>query len=101
MKLNMKCRWKNKTFWLALIPACLLLVQTVAAVFGYSFDFDALQGRLLDVVNVVFLLLSILGIVVDPTTAGVGDSALAMSYDEPREKNAETDAALLEVYKAA
>jgi len=82
--INWKVRIKSKAFWLALIPAILLLVQAVAAVFGYSLDFEALQGRLLDVVNAVFLLLTILGIVVDPTTAGFGDSALALTYEAPR-----------------
>lgn len=83
--INWKVRIKSKTFWLALIPAILLLVQTVAAMFGYSLDFQALEGHLLDVVNAVFLVLTILGIVVDPTTAGVRDSELAMTYDKPRE----------------
>ena len=32
MKINWTVRLKNKTFWLALIPAVLLLVQAVAAV---------------------------------------------------------------------
>ena len=82
--INWKVRIKSKAFWLAIIPAVLLLVQTVAAVFGYTLDFDALQGHLLDVVNAAFLVLAILGIVVDPTTAGISDSALAMTYDAPR-----------------
>ena len=82
--INWKVRIKSKLFWLALIPALLLLVQTVAAVFGYTLDFDVLQGKLLDVVNAIFLVLTILGIVADPTTAGLGDSALALTYDAPR-----------------
>lgn len=82
--INWKVRIKSKAFWLALIPAVLLLIQTVAAVFGYTLDFDALQGHLLDVVNAAFILLTILGVVVDPTTAGFSDSALAMTYDAPR-----------------
>lgn len=36
MKINWIARIKNKSFWLALIPAVLLLVQTVAAVFGFT-----------------------------------------------------------------
>lgn len=96
--INWKVRIKSKTFWLALIPAILLLVQTVAAVFGYPLDFDALQGRLLDVVNAAFLVLTILGIVVDPTTAGVSDSALAMTYSEPRLRNENADAALIQAF---
>ena len=92
--INWKVRIKSKTFWLAIIPAILLLVQTVAAVFGYSLDFQALEGHLLDVVNAVFLVLTILGIVVDPTTAGVSDSERAMTYEVPRAGGA--DAAMIE-----
>ena len=33
--INWKVRLRNKAFWLAFIPAALLLVQTVAALFGF------------------------------------------------------------------
>lgn len=82
--MNWKVRIKNKTFWLTVIPAVLLLVQVVAAVFGYSLDFGDLGNKLLAVVNAVFALLAILGIVNDPTTAGVADSAQALTYQAPK-----------------
>ena len=72
--INFKVRIRNKTFWLALIPAVLVLIQVCAAPFGYNWDFAGLQTQLIAIVNAVFVLLSILGIVVDPTTAGVSDS---------------------------
>ena len=83
MKLNWKVRIKNKAFWLAVIPAIALVVQAVAAVFGYTIDLTTMVGKLQAVVNAVFALLVILGIVVDPTTDGIGDSNRAMSYEEP------------------
>ena len=86
MNINWKVRIKNKNFWLALIPALLLLVQVVAAVFGYTLDLGELGNKLLAVVNAVFAVLSILGIVTDPTTQGVADSNLALTYDEPKKK---------------
>lgn len=85
MNINWKARIKNKTFWLALIPAVLLLVKQVCAVFGVQLDFGGLQAQLVAIVGTVFTLLAILGIVADPTTAGVGDSEQAMTYDEPKE----------------
>lgn len=85
MKINWTVRLKNKTFWLSVIPAALLLVQVVAAVFGYTLDFGELGNKLLAVVNAVFALLSVLGVVTDPTTAGVSDSAQAMTYEKPKE----------------
>lgn len=84
--INWKVRIKNKNFWIALIPALLLLIQVVAAVFGYTLDLGELGNRLLAVVNAVFAVLSILGIVTDPTTQGVADSNLALTYDEPKKK---------------
>ena len=85
MNINWRIRIKNKAFWLALIPAVLLLVQVVAAVFGYTLDLGDLGNKLLAVVNAVFAVLSILGIVTDPTTAGIGDSPQAMTYEEPKQ----------------
>ena len=84
MKINWKVRIKNKVFWLALVPAVLLLVQVVAAVFGIDLNLDALGDKLLAVVNALFAVLTILGIVTDPTTAGVSDSRQAMEYDKPK-----------------
>ncbi len=84
MSVNWLVRFKNKAFWVALIPAALLLVQVVAAVFGFTIDLGDLGNKLLEVVNALFAVLSILGIVVDPTTKGVSDSVRALSYDEPK-----------------
>ena len=83
MKLNWKVRLKNKLFWMELIPAIALVVQAIAAVFGWTLDFTQLTGKLLTVVDAVFALLVIIGIVVDPTTAGIGDSDRAMTYESP------------------
>lgn len=82
--INFIARAKNKLFWLALIPAVLLLVQAVAVPFGYQWDFGILNEQLAAIVNAVFVVLAILGIFVDPTTDGVGDSAQAMTYDAPK-----------------
>ena len=82
--INWKVRLKNKAFWLAAIPAALLLVQTVAALFGISWDFGDVGEKLLAVVNAVFALLTILGVVVDPTTQGLPDSPRALTYKKPQ-----------------
>ena len=81
--INWKVRIRNRQFWLAVIPAAALVAQAVAAVFGYNIDLTTLAGKLQAVVNAVFGLLVILGVVVDPTTAGVGDSQRALGYDVP------------------
>lgn len=81
--INWKVRVKNKTFWITFIPAVLLLIQTVLALFGVTFDMSGVQGRLLAVVDAVFMVLGVLGVVVDHTTDGIGDSARAMTYTQP------------------
>jgi phi LC3 family holin len=85
MNVNWKVRIKNKAFWVALIPALIVLVHAVANVFGYSLDLSELGDKLIAVVEAVFVLLGILGIVIDPTTAGIKDSDRALTYNEPRE----------------
>lgn len=84
MNINWTVRFRNKSFWLSLIPSVLLLVQVVAAVFGYTLDLGELGNKLLAVVNAVFAVLTILGVVTDPTTAGVSDSTQAMTYTSPK-----------------
>ena len=83
--INWKVRIKNKNFWLALIPALLLLIQAVADVFGFTLDLSEMGDKLLAVVNALFTVLAILGVVTDPTTAGVGDSAQALTYEKPKD----------------
>ncbi len=81
--INWQVRIRNRQFWVSVIPALALVVHAVAAVFGWTLDFTSLTGKLIGVVDAVFALLVILGIVVDPTTAGVSDSRRAMGYEEP------------------
>ena len=86
MKINWKVRVLSVKFWLALVPAILLLTQAVAAPFGYKWDFANLGTQLTGIVNAAFAVLSILGVVTDPTTAGVADSAQALSYTTPNKE---------------
>lgn len=85
MKINWLVRIKNKNFWIALIPALLLLIQVVASVFGFTLDLGDMGNKLLAVVNAAFAVLSILGIVTDPTTKGISDSEQALTYNKPKE----------------
>ena len=88
MGINWKVRLKNKAFWLAIIPAIILLVQAVAGLFGYTLDLGDIGDKLLNIVELVFLILAILGVVTDPTTAGIADSTQALTYTEPKKKGA-------------
>lgn len=82
--INWAVRFKNKGFWLSFIPAMLLLAQAVAALFGFRLELEGAEEALLDVVNALFAVLTLLGVVTDPTTSGVSDSAAALTYTEPK-----------------
>lgn len=82
--INWKVRIRNKNFWISIIPAVLLLVQVVASTFGFKLELGELGDKLLAVVNSIFAVLTILGVVTDPTTEGMSDSALAMTYVVPK-----------------
>ena len=77
-KINWEVRIKSKTIWLAAVPAFLLLAQTIGAPFGYKWDFVVLNQQLAAIINAAFGLLAIIGVVVDPTTAGIKDSQRVM-----------------------
>ena len=84
VKINWSVRFKNKLFWIALIPAVLMLIQSGAAVFGFAIDLSEIGDRLLSFVESAFIVLAIFGIVTDHTTNGLSDSAQAMLYTEPK-----------------
>lgn len=81
--INWKVRFKNKLFWLAIIPAILLLAQQVLSLFGVVVDFTDIQEKIIMIVNTVFEILVIIGVVTDMTTSGLSDSARAMTYSKP------------------
>ena len=82
MKINWLARVKNKAFWVAFIPL-LLALKAIAGLFGFELDTTDVSTKLLAVVEAAFALLTILGVVVDPTTEGVSDSERAQSYTKP------------------
>ena len=82
MKINWKLRFQNKTTLTAIILALVALVYQVLGLFGVVPKIS--EDELTTVIGMVINLLCLLGIVVDPTTDGVSDSARALTYDTPR-----------------
>ena len=78
MKMNFAVRAKNPVFWMTLIPAVVALVYTILAAFGVVPGVS--EDRIIDTACVVISALTTLGVLVDPTTKGVADSARAMTY---------------------
>lgn len=81
MKMNWKVRFKNKTW----------LFMFLSLIIGFVFNILKLfeiyppvtENTIINVVNQILTFLGLIGVLVDPTTAGLGDSERAMSYDEP------------------
>ena len=82
-KINWKVRFKNKTFVVAFVTA---LVAFIYQLLGLLEIVPAVsQDNLMQVIMLVVNLLVTLGIITDPTTAGVTDSEQALNYNEPKE----------------
>jgi phi LC3 family holin len=82
--MNWKVRLRNKYFWISIIPALILVIESVAKCFGITLDMTDLQNNLIAVVNAIFVVLVIIGVVNDPTTDGLSDSEQAMTYETPK-----------------
>ena len=89
MQMNWKVRFKNKT-WLSMFISLI-----VGFVFNILKMFDVVpavtENTIMNIVSQVLTLLGLLGVLVDPTTAGIGDSNRAMTYDEPWQDEPETE----------
>ena len=81
MKMNWKVRFKNKV-WLGMF-----LSLIIGFVFNILKMFDIVpvvtENMILNIVNQVLTFLGLIGVIVDPTTAGIEDSNRAMTYTEP------------------
>ena len=80
-KINWKVRLKNK-LWLAAFASLFItfiygLLELLDVVPSIS------EGRTIEIVQSVLTVLGLIGVVTDPTTAGIGDSERALGYDEP------------------
>lgn len=84
MKINWTVRIKNKAFWVAIIPAVLLLAQQVCGLFGIQLNVAGLSEQLIAIIGTVFAILTLVGVVNDPTVATLSDSEQAMTYTEPK-----------------
>ena len=81
MSINWKVRFRNKTFLASILALVIAFVYDALALIGVAPAVD--ENNLLAAVNAVLTVLGMIGVITDPTTAGVGDSARAMTYEEP------------------
>lgn len=83
MQINWKLRLKNKVTLTAIILGVVGIAYKVLAMLGIVPPIS--ENEVVEVVMLVIELLVLLGVVVDPTTAGASDSQQAMNYEKPRE----------------
>ena len=87
MKINWKVRFRNKVWlgsFLSLIVSFTYSLLTLFDVFP-----QVTQNLVLQLMNQVLTFLGLIGVIVDPTTAGIGDSERAMGYSEPWDDDGE------------
>jgi phi LC3 family holin len=62
----------------------LLTAQNMGEIFGFELNLGEKTNEIMAAVTPLLSALVLMGVVVDPTTEGVGDSARALTYDEPK-----------------
>ena len=77
MKINWRVRLRNKTFWLTLVPSLVLLTQQL----GLNWVPENWES----IFSTVMAILTVVGVINDPTTAGITDSSQALNYVVPKE----------------
>ncbi len=82
MYINWKLRFRNKVTLTAIVLGTLALVYQLLGLAGVVPGIS--ESQITQVAVMTIDLLVLLGVVVDPTTEGVGDSTQAMGYSKPR-----------------
>ena len=81
MKINWKVRFKNKVWLGSFFSLVVGFIYSLLALFDV---FPAVtQNLVVQLLNQVLTFLGLIGVIVDPTTAGLEDSDRAMGYQEP------------------
>lgn len=90
MSINWKVRFKNKTFLLSFISLIVTFAYNLLGMFGAAPPVT--ESAVMEFVQAALVILGMVGVIADPTTAGVSDSKRALGYDEPH-KDEPPDAA--------
>ncbi|MBD9707665.1 phage holin [Enterococcus faecium] len=88
-KINWKVRIQSKVFVISLLGLIFLLLQQILSIFDIQWDYTVLNEQLTQIINTIFLLLALIGVVKDPTTEGLSDSDQAMTYRKPKKAGEE------------
>ena len=80
-KINWKVRFKNKVWLGSFLSLIVGFIYSMLALFDVFPQVT--QNLVVQLLNQVLTFLGLIGVIVDPTTAGLGDSDRAMGYEEP------------------
>ena len=81
MRINWKVRFKNKVWLGSFFSLIVGFVYSMLALFDVFPEVT--QSLVMQLLNQVLTFLGLIGVLVDPTTAGLGDSERALGYEEP------------------
>ena len=81
MKINWKVRFKNKVWLTSFVTLIVSFVYSILQMLDITPSFA--KGMVMQIINQALMILSMMGVIVDPTTEGLGDSKRALSYEEP------------------
>lgn len=84
VRINWKVRLKSKQFWAGIIGAVGSLLTALAGLLGSSGAGQTGADSLQVMLGSLFYILTLLGVIVDPTTKGIGDSSEALRYTQPK-----------------
>ncbi len=82
MNINWKLRFGNKVTLYALIAAAVNFIYSVLQILNVVPQID--QNTVLQGISVVLSFLAVIGVINDPTTAGMSDSQEALKYSAPK-----------------
>ena len=83
--INWKIRFKKKSFWVAIISAIALFINNITQAVGLDYSSQVEQG--VSILTSILTVLAGIGVVIDPTTAKLGDTGIAQTYSKPRDEN--------------
>ena len=87
MKINWKVRFRNKVWLGSFLSLIVGFVYSMLALFDVFPEVT--QSLVLQLMNQVLTFLGLIGVIVDPTTAGISDSERALGYEVPWDDNRE------------
>lgn len=79
--MNFKVRFQNRVFVAALCAAIVSFVYYLLDMFGVAPAIT--QNKIVEVINMILEILTMIGVFVDPTVDGLYDSSRAMTYNYP------------------